>query len=610
MKRIFFVILLTAFIMTTNVNAEVKPLTEKQLAWHTVKIAAVQMNGNWNWHGDKFKPDSGETVAKYIERAGADGADMVVFPELLLGMFKVPGEATERISALAEKHSIYIAAGCFEIRNDKGHYSNSMLLFGRGGEIVGRYYKMHPAVGSAPFLWPPMPNDPEWMMVDGEELPVFDLDFGRVGFFTCYDGYFPELPRILSLKGAEILIWANARNGSVEDYMTKTFMMQNKVHMVCTNKAIGSGTMIAEWPAGIIAETTEPGEKYICAEVKMDNLRISRKYCREFFQREPEKYADLVKDHHVWKYYQKLPDSDQVPPPEKLDSIEKSTTLPGCVTIEPVINKELKSRTSDRREGEDLYRLSFRITAPWFDGYIELRMPEILHTDMGMHYIDHYISSIMPVSEIRPFPEWKRKPETQTLYYDAVTEEGLAFGAAATPGTDCVELDFYIENNTGRDLDYAAFNPCLNLKGSPDYGQKFNLENLFAVYEGKFQSLAGTTPTPEQAGREPWLVILTKTGENTFEGPKDTKTTWWRVDQIAEANLMAAVSRNRKTLVGYAWDVEDKNLMTNCGNPCLHTGPGPVYDLKNGQHQTWHGKIYLLANDLESLMKQYNVDFN
>lgn len=49
-------------------------------------------------------------------------------------------------------------------------------------------------------------NDPEWRMNRGQGFPLFDLDFGRVGILTCYDGWFRETFRILSLGGAEVLV--------------------------------------------------------------------------------------------------------------------------------------------------------------------------------------------------------------------------------------------------------------------------------------------------------------------------------------------------------------------------------------------------------------------
>jgi predicted amidohydrolase len=587
-------------------KAAVTPLSKEQLSRSTVKVAAVQMTGNWNWHADKFKPDSGEKVLEYIDRAAADGADLVVFPELLLGMFKVPSPTTEKISAAAAKHNIYVIAGCFEIL-EEGGYTNSSLVFDRQGKIIGRYFKMHPAVGGAPFLWPPIADDPEWTMKDGQDFPVFDLDFGRIGILTCYDGLFPEPFRVLSLKGAEILIWPNARGGAVEDYIVKTAMVQNHVHMICTNKAIGAGTMIAEWPGRIDQITTDPGEQYIVDTLDLSNLRQGRKYSRQFFQRFPEKYTEILNDYKVSNYYVNMPDAPELPAPSQLAEIRHTKGSRG-IQIEPVINDTMIKRRAGLTEGLDLYRLAFRMSAPWMEGSVELRLPEILYSDLGYHFLDHYLSTLAPLSELDPFPQWRREPMTGALYYDCQTQEGIAFGAKATPKYDEVELEFYITNKTGKTLDAVSHNPCLDLKGSPQFDNKFNLKNLFAVYDGQFQDLTGTTPTPEQVGRDPWLILLTSSGQETFDGPKDSKSTWWRIDQVADENLMAAQSKDGKYLIGYTWDREDENLMTNGGNPCLHTGPGAILDLENDQTAKWCGKIYFLENDPDQLLKRYRDD--
>jgi predicted amidohydrolase len=521
-------------------------------------------------------------------------------------MFKVPSPTTKKISKAAAANNIYVIVGCFEIL-EEGGYTNSSLVFDRQGRIIGRYCKMHPAVGGPPFLWPPKGDDPEWVMKDGQDFPVFNLDFGRIGILTCYDGLFSEPFRILSLKGAEILIWPNARGGSVEDYIVRAAMAQNQVHMICTNKAIGVGTMIAEWPNRIDQITTEKGEQYIVDTLDMNNLRMGRKYSRQFNQRFPEKYMEILNDYNVSDYYSNMPDRSDLPNPAKLAAIRHTKGTQG-IHIEPVINDKFIKRQPGLKEGLDLYRLAFRMSAPWMEGSIELRLPEILHSDLGFHFLDHYLSTLAPLSELNPFPEWRRDPMTGALYYDCQTAEGIAFGAKATPKSDEVELEFYITNKSGKILDYVSHNPCLDLKGSPQFDETFNLNNLFAVYNGKFQNLTATTPTPEKVGRDPWLVILTQTGRDTFDGPKDTKTTWWRVDQIADENLMATQSKDGRHLIGYTWDREDQNLMTNCSNPCLHTGPGPQKNIEDGQTARWYGKIYFLENDPNQLLKRYRND--
>jgi beta-ureidopropionase len=282
---------------------------------NTVTVAAVQLTG----YDKKFlpKPDynPAEAIVAYAERAARDGAELVVFPEYHLGQIHVPGPETEQIGAAAAKHRLYVIVGCWQLFPD-GSFANAALLFGRDGRIMGKYYKTHAAVDSyddsaPPYSKPPgghdeewfVKNDPEWLMKPGDELPVFDLDFARIGIMTCYDGYFPETARVLSLKGAEIIIWINGRYGSVQDFVVKTVMMQESVSMICTNQAYGCGTMIAQWPETILALCPEPKEDYITATLDLAAVRKARKNSRDFQQRRPDLYGPLTRSHDIWCLY-------------------------------------------------------------------------------------------------------------------------------------------------------------------------------------------------------------------------------------------------------------------------------------------------------------------
>jgi predicted amidohydrolase len=316
MKTTLFLLLAAAITPLAAKEPVMRPLSAGQLASKSVKVAAVQINGPWAWQVPSGpNNDPAAAIVPYIDRAGRDGADLVVFPELFLGMFRVPSPQTETISAAAKRNKVNVMVGCFEVINPQGDYGNSTLVFNREGEIIGRYFKAYQAVGEMPHCWPPKPDDPEWMMTPGEETPVFDLDFGRVGILTCYDGYFPELFRLLSLKGAEIIVWPNARGGSVEDYIVRTNLHQNYVHMVTTNKAVGAGTMIAAWPNHIIQHLTEAKEGYIIAELDLTGLRQARIHSREFRQRRPAMYRELAKDLPVAAYYGVDPAALEVPSP-------------------------------------------------------------------------------------------------------------------------------------------------------------------------------------------------------------------------------------------------------------------------------------------------------
>ena len=279
-----------------------------ELGRDAVKIAAVQISGYDK--GDLPRDDYDPTpqIISYIDRAGKDGAQLVVFPEYVLGHIPVPGPSTERIAEAAKANSIYVIVGCWEVFENKT-FANSALIFGRSGEIIGKYRKTHAAIdhfdGSPPWSHPPtgksrewmLRNDPEWIMEPGQDLPVFELDFAKIGVMTCYDGWFPEPPRIMSLKGAELIVWINGRGGSVEDFIMKSIMFQSHVAMVSTNQAYGSGTMIGDcgaWPARIISRCPDKQEAYITATVNLKQIRQARSSSRNFQQRRPDLYGPLA----------------------------------------------------------------------------------------------------------------------------------------------------------------------------------------------------------------------------------------------------------------------------------------------------------------------------
>jgi hypothetical protein len=67
------------------------------------------------------------------------------------------------------------------------------------------------------------------------------------------------------------------------------------VAIIATNQAYGSGTMIGQWPAQILASCPEPKESYITATVNLEQVRRARENSRNIQQRRPEIYGEIVK---------------------------------------------------------------------------------------------------------------------------------------------------------------------------------------------------------------------------------------------------------------------------------------------------------------------------
>jgi len=165
-----------------------------------VRLAAV----HYRPKGGKTPADNCRQFAPLIEQATRQRADLVVLPETLTyyGLGKsyadcaepVPGPSTAYFGDLAKQHDLYIVAGLLE--RDRHLVYNVAVLIGPDGKVVGKYRKAalprsEIAGGIAP----------------GKEYPVFDTRFGKVGMMVCYDGFFPEVARQLSNRGAEVIAW-------------------------------------------------------------------------------------------------------------------------------------------------------------------------------------------------------------------------------------------------------------------------------------------------------------------------------------------------------------------------------------------------------------------
>src|SRR5439155_18821998 len=93
---------------------------------------------------------------------------------------------------LAKKHNLYIVAGLLE--RDRHLVYNVAVLLGPDGNIAGKYRKVFLPRGEI-----------ERGIAPGHDYPVFDTRFGKLGLMVCYDGFFPEVARELSNRGAEII---------------------------------------------------------------------------------------------------------------------------------------------------------------------------------------------------------------------------------------------------------------------------------------------------------------------------------------------------------------------------------------------------------------------
>jgi hypothetical protein len=277
------------------------------------------------------------------------------------------------------------------------------------------------------------------------------------------------------------------------------------------------------------------------------------------------------------------------------------------IRLTPIMVDKPVHRRAGMVEGQDLSRVAFLMQAPWMTAPIELRFPEVLRSSSGFHFLDNYSSSITPLAEWDKFPEWRRDPVTGRLHYDFATPDGLRLIGSATPVGDEVHLEFTVVNHRPQAITRVEANCCLAFNDCPELNAKWDPSIIHAVLDGQWTSFDRVTPTAEQIGRKPWFLSLREEAAKTTDLPR-VSPTWWMIDQHHTENLMGAVTRDRKWLVGYTWSVEPIGLMSNGGNPCLHTGMGFSPEIPPGKSFTWRGKVYLVTNNPAELIQRYHAD--
>lgn len=163
-----------------------------------VRIAAV----HYASHGCSSAQASCDQFAPLVAAAAQQNADLVVLPETITctgnglsyadAAEPIPGPSTQYFGNLAKKHHLYLVAGLVE--RDAPLIYNVAVLLGPDGNLIGKYRKVA------------LPRtEIEAGVTPGHEYPVFDTKLGKIGMMVCYDGFFPEVARQLSLRGAEII---------------------------------------------------------------------------------------------------------------------------------------------------------------------------------------------------------------------------------------------------------------------------------------------------------------------------------------------------------------------------------------------------------------------
>lgn len=246
------------------------------------------------------------------KEASSQQIDLIVFPELVLTgnvvwndkefretFFRkaetIPGVATETLGKVAREFQLSLVFGMCEKHNEiPGMIFNSGVLIGSDGQVLGIQRKIH------------IPGEERHFFAPDHQIKVFKTEMANIGIVICYDASFPEIPRILSLKGAEVICGLfnvqkkPERSPNRLHYLAAARANENMNFFICCNRVGDQGdkvylghSAVAGPPGEILAFSEKESEEMIPVILNGDLIIKERGERPIFRDRRPELYSKI-----------------------------------------------------------------------------------------------------------------------------------------------------------------------------------------------------------------------------------------------------------------------------------------------------------------------------
>ena len=260
-----------------------------------------------------------QIALSHVAQAARGGAKLVCLPELFRSLYfcqkqdykcfqlaePIPGPTTQLLSAAAKKHKITLVSSLFEKRTG-GLYHNTAVVFGPNGKILGTYRKMH------------IPDDPgfneKFYFTPGDTgFQPIDTPVGRLGILVCWDQWYPEAARLMTLRGAQILIyptaigWARGEKKDVCQTQRNAWQTIQRSHAIANGLFVLSinrtgrennldfwGTSFVSNPMGhVVAEASTHRAEIVRASLQLSETTTTRQHWPFLRDRRVDAYTGL-----------------------------------------------------------------------------------------------------------------------------------------------------------------------------------------------------------------------------------------------------------------------------------------------------------------------------
>ena len=253
-----------------------------------VKIAQIQA------HVYEEKEKNMEELERNLERIKDENIDLVTLGEMFNCPYQKPcfpvygemerGETWQKLSALAKKYQIYLSAGSVPEKDEEGHVYNTAYVFDPQGNQIAKHRKVHLfdiAVKGGQCY------QESATLTVGDQITVFDTKFGKMGICICFDCRFPEIVRLMTLRGARMILVPAAFNMTTGpahwELMFRGRAVDNQCYMIGTSDARdeqagyiswGHSLVVSPWGDVVTQMDEKPGIQI--TEIDLDRVDAIR----------------------------------------------------------------------------------------------------------------------------------------------------------------------------------------------------------------------------------------------------------------------------------------------------------------------------------------------
>ncbi|HOQ18289.1 carbon-nitrogen hydrolase family protein [Methanothermobacter thermautotrophicus] len=253
------------------------------------------------------KGENVDTAVKMIVEASERGAQLIVLPEMFTCPYDVnlfqeyaeeeDGDSIRTLRSAARKLGVHLVAGSIPEKTAEGIYNTSFVIDDRGN-IIGRHRKVH-------LFDIRMPGEITFResesLIAGDSVTVIETPHGVLGVGICYDMRFPELSRMMALRGAEILIFPGAFNMTTGPAHWKLLVRSRALDNQCYCAAVSPArnpsasyvayghSMVAD-PWGSVVCDAGASPSVVTADIDMETVERIRRELPLLRNRRPDVY--------------------------------------------------------------------------------------------------------------------------------------------------------------------------------------------------------------------------------------------------------------------------------------------------------------------------------